>query len=214
MIDRGAIWMAALKDLGSRCSVDTNLDIAYVEKRIASEGESFLTISLPKFGKDLELALEDFSIARTMFAGFTRRQRAISSAGALSKMGGGIPSFLQGFLQIVFDDSYDVTQDELTQLWGIAAGHNEGLLSHEENHFARESGYIHPSDLMPPLAIPCSGKTEEEIQAMADAIAAIRQLCLMFGKEKSLCSSDLIDAAVDEFVLTDEELMLPFTTEE
>lgn len=215
MIDRGTIWIAALEDLGSRCSVDTTLDIAYVKGRIAAEGESFLTNSLPQFGKDFEFSLEDLSMSKHLFEGFGRRSRVIShDDGGRVSARGGIPKFLSGFITKVFDDSYDVTRDELSQLRDIVDRHNAELRRLNTSAEVVAPDYIHLSDLMPPLARPAAELSSEERESIADAIAAIRQLCLMFGKEKSLCSQSLVDAAVEEFVSTDEELMLPFATEE
>lgn len=216
MIDRGAIWIAALEDLGSRCSVDTTLDKAYVQGRIATEGESFLTNSLPQFGKDLELALEDLSMSKHMFVGFARRTRVVckDDNGRVS-IAGGIPKFLSGFTSHVFDDSYVVSRDEINTLRDIVATHNDQI--RREGHTSSDSvgpNYIHLSDLVPPLARPSAETTPAERLVIADAIAALRQLCLMFGKEKSICSQPFIDQAVSDFVKTDEELMLPFSTEE
>lgn len=219
MIDRGTLWAAALEDLGSRCSVDTTLDVAYVKERIAREGESFLTTSLPQFGKDFELALEDLTISPTMFAGFGRRNRRLNSLDSSDRieLRGGIPKFLQGFVSLVFDDSYDVTRDELLNLRGIVKRTNDARRKAAEdcpNPEGVSAAPVFVQDLLPPLAIPVSGCNERELAMMADAIAAVRQLCLMFGKEKSVCSQPFVDKAVEEFVRTDEELIDPFSTEE
>lgn len=219
MIDRGTLWAATLEDLGRRCSVDTTRDAEYVAERIAREGESFLTTALPQFGKDFERSLEDLAISHTMFAGFGRRSRRLNSLDGHDRIEyrGGIPKFLQGFVSLVFDDSYDVTRDELRNLAEIVRRTNDtrraGILR-DANVEGAAGEPIFVQDLLPPLAIPTSGKNERELAMMADAIAAVRQLCLMFGKEKSLCSQTLVDKAVEEFVATDKELMAPFSMEE
>lgn len=214
MIDRGTIWLAALEDLGRRCSVDTTLDAEYVKSRIASEGEAFLTSSLPLFGKDFELALEELAITKAMFNGYARRQRRISRSDNTDKLylAGGLPQFLQKFTSIVFDDSYEITRDELNQLRKVVSRKNSSARFTADDAAGFSPVFI--GDLLPPLARPTGGIDEEGLQKMADAIAAVRQLCLMFGKEKSVCSDSLVNKAVEEFVRTDEELMHPFSTEE
>lgn len=219
MIDRGTLWAAALEDLGSRCSVDTTRDAEYVAERIAREGESFLTTALPQFGKDFELALADQAISHTLFAGFGRRSRRLNSLDDYDRIEfrGGIPKFLQGFVSLVFDDSYDVTRDELRNLSEIVSQTNAtrraSSIVFGDNAEGDTDRPIYVQDLLPPLAIPASDKNDRELALMADAIAAVRQLCLMFGKEKSVCSQPLVDKAVAEFVRTDEELDAPFTME-
>lgn len=215
MIDRCALWVAALEDLGSMCSVDTKLDVAYVKQRVAAEGESFLTTSLPQFGKDFELALEDLAMSPMMFKGFARRSRRLNNLSGYDRIEyrGGVPKFLQNFTTIVFDDSYDVTRDELNNLARVVRTTNDARRNADFQSNNPEGAKFEPvyvENLLPPLARPVGGTSEEEKRRMADAIAAVRQLCLMFGKEKSVCSQPLVDKAVAEFVATDEDLINPF----
>jgi hypothetical protein len=55
---------------------------------------------------------------------------------------------------------------------------------------------------------------EADVARMASAIFAMRQLCLMFSKEKDLCSDELIDAAIEKYVLLDDTLTHPLPTGE
>ena len=87
-----------LKDLGMMCSVDTARDGKTVSDRIKAEGESFLTITLPDFGKALERALDQGQVADDHFVGFRRN--------------GGLPAFLRGFLQQIFDAKSGTLLDE------------------------------------------------------------------------------------------------------
>lgn len=87
-----------LKDLGMMCSVDTARDGKTVSDRIKAEGESFLTITLPDFGKSLERALDQGQVADDHFVGFRRN--------------GGLPAFLRGFLQQIFDAKSGTLLDE------------------------------------------------------------------------------------------------------
>jgi phage FluMu protein gp41 len=83
------LWEVVAKELGSLCHVSTIRDIKTVANRLEHEGLSFLTITLPDFGKDFEKSLDRGRIADDQFPGFSR--------------GGGLPRFLGGFLQLVFD---------------------------------------------------------------------------------------------------------------
>jgi len=67
------------------------MDIKTVRGRIKHEGFSFLTITLPSFGKDFERCLEQGFADRRLFTGFRWK--------------GGLPLFLGGFLGRVFDAS-------------------------------------------------------------------------------------------------------------
>jgi hypothetical protein len=101
---------------------------------------SFLTISLPNFGKDFEKSLDQGWVDRNLFTGF--RFRA------------GLPQFLGGFLDRVFD---------------------------------RSSGRL--------LDEPC-----------IDAILAIRQLSLMYGKVLLPCSDARIRKSIRGFVECEQEV--------
>lgn len=66
-------------------------DMETCRARVKNEGLSFLTITLPAFGKDFEQALERGFICSTDFRSFRKS--------------GSIPAFLQGMMQHVFDKS-------------------------------------------------------------------------------------------------------------
>lgn len=78
-------------DAFARCVV-TNpdlRDLRTIKSRIEEEGLSFLTITLPTFGKEFERSLADGWIDSTTFRSF--------------KKVGSIPAFLQGMISLVFD---------------------------------------------------------------------------------------------------------------
>ncbi len=93
-----AFLRVLLQDLGERCDVSTDQDLKRILARVEHEGDSFLTITLPTFGKAFERALADGRVADDHFAGFSRH--------------GGLPRFLGGFLQLVFNRSTGVLLDE------------------------------------------------------------------------------------------------------
>lgn len=77
------------KELGDMCGASTALDCKTIESRFKHEGVSFLTLTLPTFAKDLERALSLGEVDHAMFASFSRHR--------------GLPRFLGGFLDLVFD---------------------------------------------------------------------------------------------------------------
>lgn len=81
-----------LLDRGTWCGVSTTRDFKTIASRVEHEGLSFLTITLPAFGAELQKALDQGSVDIDMFPGFTRTRRH-----------GGLPRFLSGFLSLVFD---------------------------------------------------------------------------------------------------------------
>ncbi len=92
------LWLCMADDLAMRCLTSAALDFKKLESRVEAEGLSFLTITLPSFGKDFERCLEGGSVDSTAFAGFQRR--------------GGLPLFLGGFLSRIFNTSSGDLLDE------------------------------------------------------------------------------------------------------
>lgn len=83
-----------LRDCAAKCVVeysDVERDLVTLKSRVEHEGLSFLTITLPEFGADLEKALDSGQIGPTQFRSFRKSGRA--------------PAFLRGFLGLVFDRS-------------------------------------------------------------------------------------------------------------
>jgi len=85
------LWKVLLAELGDRCHTSTAFDLKTVERRVEHEGLSFLTITLPQFGKDFERSLETGQVDRQAFQGFS--------------WSAGLPKFLSGFLNRVFNSS-------------------------------------------------------------------------------------------------------------
>jgi hypothetical protein len=85
------LWECLLSEVGTQYHVRTDRDLAYARRRLEHEGESFLTISLPLFEKDLTQAFASGKVHSDHFSGFKRS--------------GGLPTFLSGFLREVFTSS-------------------------------------------------------------------------------------------------------------
>jgi len=80
------------------CCTDATLDCKTIECRVEKEGFSFMTITLPDFGKDLERALAIGQVESDAFSSF--------------KKSAGLPRLFGGFLSRIFDRDSGVLLDE------------------------------------------------------------------------------------------------------
>nr|URG16441.1 MAG: RNA dependent RNA polymerase [Leviviridae sp.] len=87
-----------LHDRGTWCSTSTDRDFKRITARVKHEGLSFLTITLPLFGQDLQKGLDQGYVDSALFLGYPRS--------------GGLPVFLRGFLSLVFDSRTGRLLDE------------------------------------------------------------------------------------------------------
>lgn len=134
------LWNSLASELASCSGTSTTLDQKMVERRVKHEGLSFLTITLPNFGKDFQKSLDQGYVSRDLFQGFSWQA--------------GLPRFLGGFLETVFN---------------------------------RDGGFL---------------LDEPSI----DAIFAIQQLTLLFGKILLECSSERREDAMDKFVQCERDV--------
>lgn len=81
-----------LRDAAAKCTVVplVSRDVKTLTSRVEHEGLSFLTITLPTLGADLEKALAAGEVDSTQFRAFRKRAKA--------------PALLQGFFSLVFDE--------------------------------------------------------------------------------------------------------------
>lgn len=191
MKNRSEIWLRMLEDLGMRCSVSTIRDAETLTKRVAQEGDSFLTVTLPRMGKEFERALAIRSIPADLFRGFKRNAltvRYVTDDGDIvsqkSLPGQGTPRFLGGFLDLVFSNVLDVSWDDPS----------------------------YTEDRLKLAAAPLLRTAGSGVFSQADAVHAVRQLCLLFGKEKELSSPESIQSEVASFTSTDGSLTDPLWT--
>ncbi len=84
------LLLSILEESGMQCCVDTTRDHQTITSRVEDEGLSFLTITLPSFYKDLQRALDQGRVTADLFTPFKRVK------------GSELPSFLGGFLRLVF----------------------------------------------------------------------------------------------------------------
>ena len=93
-----ALWNVLANEMASRCSTSTTMDVKTIQGRIEHEGLSFLTITLPSFGKDFQYCLDQGMVVPKSFLSFR-------------KTGSCLPSFLRGFTEQVFDPGTGVLLD-------------------------------------------------------------------------------------------------------
>jgi len=136
-----SLWNVLAEELASRCCTSTTKDIKTVLERTKHEGLSFLTISLPTFGKDISYCLDQGFVVPEAFPSF-------------KKVGSCLPSFLRGFTEQVFDPV-------------------SGVLLDKPN---------------------------------IEAIYAIRQLTLIFGKMLLPCTPERERTAMSDYVQCDKEV--------
>jgi len=91
------LWQLMADDLAIGCCTSATRDLNTVMSRCEDEGVSFLTITLPNFGKDFEKSLDLGKVDPSAFLGFSRKQ--------------GLPRFLGGFLDLIFDRASGVLLD-------------------------------------------------------------------------------------------------------
>jgi len=92
------LWKKIADESAIRCRTSATIDCKTVEGRYKHEGLPFLTITLPSFGKDFQKSLDQGIVDRNMFQGFSWHA--------------GLPRFLGGFLDLVFDRGSGVLLDE------------------------------------------------------------------------------------------------------
>jgi hypothetical protein len=213
MKNRSEIWLSVLEDLGNTCSVSTREDAEYARLRVSAEGDSFFTVTLPQFAKDLERSLAVGELSTDMFVGFRRRTLGLPvllSPGSADynvktkKMNWGVPLFLSGFTRRLF-----MEPDEWYRLL------NNGVDVNAENPEiygapgVQNPNHVYPYILHQPPCVLSSPSSEEDADRMADAIFSVRQLCGLFSKEKAPAPAKAEKRAIDSYVEVDKELDRP-----
>jgi hypothetical protein len=135
-----SLWKMVAQECATVCHTSITRDLKTVTCRCEHEGLSFLTITLPSFGKATEKSLDLGRVDLNLFKPFASR--------------GGLPVFLSGFLDRVFDRTSGVLLDD------------------------------------PDI----------------EAIRAIRQLTLMFGKMNLPCTPERERAAFDGYIQCEKEV--------
>jgi len=98
---------SVLQDLEDWCGTSTTRDYKTIASRVEDEGLSFLTITLAGFGKDFQKSLDQGFVGHDQFVGFSRT--------------GGLPRFMGGFLDRIFDRKSGRLLDDpdITAIWAV-----------------------------------------------------------------------------------------------
>ncbi len=96
-----SLWGTLALELGTLCGIDASRDIVTLSRRCESEGDAFLRITLPSFGKAFERALEEGRFSPNFQSSFKTR--------------GGLPVFLRGFLEKIFTPDGTLRQHTCTE---------------------------------------------------------------------------------------------------
>lgn len=100
------LHLATLRSVAQHCSTGVVRDVSYLTARWEEEGDSFLTITLPRFAKTLERALDAGVWPDHEPLGFKRLK--------------GLPVFMRGFLIRIFHDDGRLLEDPDTDcIWAI-----------------------------------------------------------------------------------------------
>lgn len=100
-LNRLSVFLRYLLDESGRwCCISTTNDYNTIVGRVEKEGFSFLTITLPNFGKELERALSKGLVESSDFPGFKKSRESV------------LPQFLGGMLALIFSSSDGVLLDE------------------------------------------------------------------------------------------------------
>jgi len=92
------LWQDVANELATWCCTSTTRDFKTVSSRVEHEGISFLTITLPTFCTDFQKSLAQGRVDHDQFKGFA--------------FTGGLPRFLGGFLDLVFDRGTGLLVDD------------------------------------------------------------------------------------------------------
>jgi hypothetical protein len=184
MKSRSEIWFALATEVGNACSVSTVRDVKTVADRVAAEGDAFFAITLPAFEKDFLTSLSLGYIPSDAFRSFARRKTVVEGRKVR-----GVPEFLGGFLDQLF----------MSETWGLAAD---------------DSGRYESRTFPNPVLRPFDITDKETFRRMAMAVKAVRQLTLLFSKEKALCSTEKVAKAIENYRQVDGELIFPLATSE
>jgi hypothetical protein len=94
-----SLWKVLAIELASGCGTSTTKDFNTVLGRTEREGLSFLTITLPSYGKDFQYCLDQGMVVPETFLPFR-------------KTGSCLPSFLRGFMELIFDPNTGILLED------------------------------------------------------------------------------------------------------
>jgi len=178
-----SLWKVMLDESGIRCCTSTVKDLETGLCRFEHEGLSFLTITLPRFGKDLQKGLDQGKVDSSLFVGFQRS--------------GGLPRFLRGFLRRVFDQSSGVVLPDpdidailcIRQLCFVFE--KIALECSEERYKKAMSGYVQTEDDV---------KAADRRSPIRDSVDLRSTFAMLFGDSIDRLNRDLRESRYDRFL--------------
>jgi len=177
-----------LNELGMRCCTSVERDLKTITSRFEHEGLSFLTITLPSFGKDLLKSLDQGYVGSNQFSGFRRS--------------GGLPAFLQGFLCQVFERSSGELLPEpciesiraIRQFCGLFEKIN--LRCSEKRVRKAMDSYVQCE-----LEVRCADRRQDFGSSSRSLVSSIRtSFAMLFGDSINRVNRDLRSARYDRFL--------------
>ncbi len=102
------LHLSVLQNLGLHCSIDITRDVETTSRRYEGEGDSYLTITLPKLAKALEKGLEQGIWPVLDVAPIWHHVR-------------GLPAYMRGFLSRIFDANTGVILEtpDTESIWAV-----------------------------------------------------------------------------------------------
>lgn len=146
-----ALSISLLQDCQETCGFADPNDIKTIVDRTNTEGESFLTLTLPKLASDFEKSLSLGEFTLDSFTGFKRKN--------------GLPLFLGGFLAKVFDRNGeifpvpDITAIKVLRQFLLAFGKIKELAS-EQRCIAAVQQYVDTDDEIGSFVLPDTTEVE------------------------------------------------------
>lgn len=180
---------ACYKDAVALCPVDVfdERDLKTIEARLAKEGISFLTITLPDFSKDFEKSLELGQVTPTLFRSF--------------KKSGAIPAFLRGMLCHIFCPKTGRIKDvEIDQISESASDVNTSVGGTGVSRCAcrpLNRGFQRTRSI---------SEAHTRCAYDCDFVRAVRRICRFFAKLVLDCTPKRVTAAFENFVKTEQEV--------
>jgi hypothetical protein len=177
-----SLWKVMLNDLGIRCCTSTDRDLETAAARFEHEGLSFLTIALPRFGKDFQKSLDLGEVDSSLFAGFRRT--------------GGLPRFLGGFLRRVFDPSgLLLTDPDIDCIFAIRqicfVFEKIALDCSEERYEKAMEGYVQTE---------LDVKAADQRNSLRDFVGLRNSFAMLFGDSIDRLNRDLRSGRYDRFL--------------
>lgn len=179
------LMQVILQECGIRCGISTDRDWKTITKRVENEGLEFLTLTLPAFCSEFELALKEGQSYPSNW-----------SFGCQ----GGTPKFLGGFLDLIFDrDTGRLVEDLVLQR----------CIQKYYPEYSASSAFISIERALTEFPSAFEEYAEwysENTDRILEAVAGVRQITRLFSKIEIEAASSRIDQTFEQFLDCEKEL--------